>query len=207
MALQTFSFGLNRPHAASKPADPASKCSSCLVPGAASLVPQPRHTTFPCDPGNSPWKRPGLTEGQKFLNPHGVLLVEDSPKPPGLGHTLRAWLSHCSRVFMAQAPPHSPLQHPLTSQTQPWAMTTMWWASRTVLSRWAMTRTVRPVLARSRASCTTRSDSASRALVASSRISTAGCLMRARAMARRCFWPPDRVVPRSPGKEGARAGA
>lgn len=83
-------------------------------------------------------------------------------------------------------------------------MTTMWWAPRTVLSRCAMTSTVRPVLARSRASCTTRSDSESSALVASSRISTVGCLMRARAMARRCFWPPDRVAPRSPGRKGTR---
>mmetsp|Transcript_28879 Transcript_28879/g.99699 ORF Transcript_28879/g.99699 Transcript_28879/m.99699 type:complete len:99 (-) Transcript_28879:5363-5659(-) len=50
----------------------------------------------------------------------------------------------------------------------------------------------------SNASCTPRSDSASRAEVASSSSSTAGPRTKARAMATRCFWPPESWMPRSP---------
>lgn len=85
-----------------------------------------------------------------------------------------------------------------TSTTLPLLMTQIRSAPWMVLSRWAMMSTVRPSVARSSASCTTRSDSASSALVASSRISTLGFFTRARAMAILCFWPPDRVTPRSP---------
>ncbi len=77
-------------------------------------------------------------------------------------------------------------------------MTQMRSALCMVLRRWAIIRTVRPVVALSNASWTTRSDSASNALVASSRIKMLGFLIRARAIAIRCFWPPDRVTPRSP---------
>lgn len=42
------------------------------------------------------------------------------------------------------------------------------------------------------------SDSASSALVASSRMRMSGFLMRARAMAMRCFCPPESCVPRAP---------
>nr|PNR30699.1 hypothetical protein PHYPA_027015 [Physcomitrium patens] len=50
----------------------------------------------------------------------------------------------------------------------------------------------------SRASCTTFSDSASSALVASSRSMTGGFLSKARAIAILCFWPPDICTPLSP---------
>lgn len=86
----------------------------------------------------------------------------------------------------------------LTSTIRPLLMTQMRSAPCMVLRRWAIIRTVRPVVALSKASWTTRSDSASNALVASSRIKTLGFLIRARAIAIRCFWPPDRVTPRSP---------
>lgn len=89
----------------------------------------------------------------------------------------------------------------LTSTMRPLLMTQMRSAPWMVLSRWAMISTVRPLVALSRASCTTRSDSASRALVASSSTRMLGFLIRARAMAMRCFWPPDSVAPRSPGSE------
>lgn len=56
-----------------------------------------------------------------------------------------------------------------------------------VLNRWAMMSTVRPLVALSSASCTTRSDSASKALVASSRTKIVGFLIKARAIAMRCF--------------------
>lgn len=42
------------------------------------------------------------------------------------------------------------------------------------------------------------SDSASRAEVASSRIKMSGLLIRARAMAIRCFCPPESCAPRGP---------
>jgi len=67
-----------------------------------------------------------------------------------------------------------------------------------VESRWAMIRVVRPSIRRSRALCTRASDSASRALVASSRISTRGSRSMARAIAIRWRWPPDSLAPRSP---------
>lgn len=96
----------------------------------------------------------------------------------------------------------------LTSATRPWASTAMRCAPRMVLRRCAMSSTVRPAAARSSASCTARSACASSALVASSRISTAGSLSRARAMAMRCFCPPDSAVPRSPaGHRGDGAAA
>lgn len=166
----------------------------CLSPQSPSLWPW--ELDYPGGHGGHRGpERPGFTEGQGLLNPGEARSLQDPARP-----------SHSSAA-VPPCPRLKPPRPPLTSQTRPRAMTTMWWAPRTVLSRWAMTSTVRPVLARSRASCTTRSDSASRALVASSRTSTAGCLMSARAMARRCFWPPDRVAPRSPGEERDRAGA
>lgn len=55
-----------------------------------------------------------------------------------------------------------------------------------------------PFSKRARAWFTSVSDSASRAEVASSRMRMSGSLSRARAMAMRCFWPPDSWVPRAP---------
>mmetsp|Transcript_26228 Transcript_26228/g.59292 ORF Transcript_26228/g.59292 Transcript_26228/m.59292 type:complete len:123 (+) Transcript_26228:289-657(+) len=69
-----------------------------------------------------------------------------------------------------------------------------------VLSRCAMTMVVwRPRCSRaSRAACTTRSLVVSSADVASSRIRICGLRTIARAMAMRCFCPPERATPRSP---------
>lgn len=75
----------------------------------------------------------------------------------------------------------------LTSTMRPLLMTQMRSAARMVLNRWAMMSTVRPLVTLSSASCTTRSDSASKALVASSRTKIVGFLIKARAMAMRCF--------------------
>ncbi|KAL3436291.1 hypothetical protein BDV09DRAFT_165821 [Aspergillus tetrazonus] len=49
-----------------------------------------------------------------------------------------------------------------------------------------------------RALLTNVSDSASRAEVASSRIRISGSLIRARAIAIRCFCPPESCAPRGP---------
>lgn len=68
----------------------------------------------------------------------------------------------------------------------------------TVASRCATTTMVRPLLARSKAACTSFSLSESRELVASSRRRILGCLISARAIAMRCFWPPDSETPREP---------
>mmetsp|Transcript_15677 Transcript_15677/g.42094 ORF Transcript_15677/g.42094 Transcript_15677/m.42094 type:complete len:128 (-) Transcript_15677:2149-2532(-) len=61
-----------------------------------------------------------------------------------------------------------------------------------------MTSVVRCSTRRSSAACTSASLSASKAEVASSRSSRGGSWRRARAMATRCFWPPERRTPRSP---------
>mmetsp|Transcript_30634 Transcript_30634/g.49118 ORF Transcript_30634/g.49118 Transcript_30634/m.49118 type:complete len:122 (+) Transcript_30634:286-651(+) len=73
-------------------------------------------------------------------------------------------------------------------------------ASRIVDRRCAMTITVISPLAiiESIAACTTASDPASSADVASSRSSTFGFRTKALAIAIRCFCPPDSWVPRSP---------
>ncbi len=67
-----------------------------------------------------------------------------------------------------------------------------------VESRWATTIVVRPTMIWSSASCTIFSEWASRALVASSKRRIAGFFRMARAMAIRCFWPPESCTPRSP---------
>ena len=59
---------------------------------------------------------------------------------------------------------------------------------------------VRPCMSFSSASCTSRSDSASNELVASSSSNIGGSFKMARASAIRCRWPPDSRVPRSPRK-------
>ncbi|PON42697.1 hypothetical protein TorRG33x02_265050 [Trema orientale] len=64
--------------------------------------------------------------------------------------------------------------------------------------RWATSTVVRPLMSRSNASCSTHSDSASRALVASSKRSIVGSLRTALAIAILCFWPPESWTPLSP---------
>mmetsp|Transcript_30852 Transcript_30852/g.48349 ORF Transcript_30852/g.48349 Transcript_30852/m.48349 type:complete len:166 (-) Transcript_30852:2198-2695(-) len=65
---------------------------------------------------------------------------------------------------------------------------------------WAITMVVRFVFCinSSRAACTMRSDSLSRALVASSSRRMLGFLIIARAIAMRCFCPPESLPPFSP---------
>mmetsp|Transcript_29454 Transcript_29454/g.85871 ORF Transcript_29454/g.85871 Transcript_29454/m.85871 type:complete len:166 (-) Transcript_29454:3473-3970(-) len=72
--------------------------------------------------------------------------------------------------------------------------------SATVESRWATMIVVSffSAISRVRVSCTTASDSLSRALVASSRSNILGELTRARAIATRCFCPPLRRPPAVP---------
>ncbi len=67
-----------------------------------------------------------------------------------------------------------------------------------VESLWAMIIVVRSAARRSSDSCTASSLSLSSAEVASSRIKIAGSLRKTRAIATRCFCPPDRRLPRSP---------
>mmetsp|Transcript_24780 Transcript_24780/g.83575 ORF Transcript_24780/g.83575 Transcript_24780/m.83575 type:complete len:230 (+) Transcript_24780:61-750(+) len=83
------------------------------------------------------------------------------------------------------------------STTRPSLSTAMLSALRMVDSRCAMTSVVRRVSATtaSSASCTTRSLSLSSADVASSSSSTAGLRTMARAIATRCFWPPESFEP------------
>ena len=80
----------------------------------------------------------------------------------------------------------------------PRSSTTIASARRTVDSRCAITNDVRLRIRLASASCTSRSDSASSAEVASSRIRIGEFLSSARAIASRCRWPPDSRWPRSP---------
>ena len=68
-------------------------------------------------------------------------------------------------------------------------------ALRTVDSRWAMTKTVRPSISWSIPFSIRASVRVSMELVASSRISTGGSATAARAMASSCRWPWDRLAP------------
>jgi hypothetical protein len=68
----------------------------------------------------------------------------------------------------------------------------------TVDSRCAMIRVVRPTWMRSSSAWIDCSDYESSAEVASSKIYMQGYLRMARAMATRCFSPPDSYRPRSP---------
>ena len=81
---------------------------------------------------------------------------------------------------------------------RPRASTAIWSALRTVESRWAMVIVVRPSASSSSAACTSRSVSLSRALVASSSTRIRGLRSRVRAIASRCFSPPENRWPREP---------
>lgn len=73
--------------------------------------------------------------------------------------------------------------------------------------RWAIEMVV--LLPRSRAAnaeLTSVSDSASRAEVASSRMRMSGFLTSARAIAMRCFWPPESWAPRAPTEVSSPSG-
>mmetsp|Transcript_15048 Transcript_15048/g.34740 ORF Transcript_15048/g.34740 Transcript_15048/m.34740 type:complete len:100 (-) Transcript_15048:659-958(-) len=80
----------------------------------------------------------------------------------------------------------------------PFSSTIIWSACWMVPSRWAITRTVRCSPSLFSAFCTLRSVRESRALVASSRSTMGGSLSKHRAIATRCFSPPDSLRPRSP---------
>ena len=71
-------------------------------------------------------------------------------------------------------------------------------ASRTVVSRWAMERSVFPRVSSRMAASRACSFSGSTLLVASSRITMGASLRMARAMEMRCFSPPESVEPPSP---------
>mmetsp|Transcript_8812 Transcript_8812/g.23597 ORF Transcript_8812/g.23597 Transcript_8812/m.23597 type:complete len:119 (+) Transcript_8812:170-526(+) len=83
--------------------------------------------------------------------------------------------------------------------TTPCSSTRIFVARTTVDSRCAMMKVVFPTISASIACCTMYSFSLSSALVASSRSSTLGLRMMARAIATRCFWPPEIREARSPG--------
>ncbi len=83
-------------------------------------------------------------------------------------------------------------------RARPASRTRMWSAQRICDSRWVMSRVVRPCCARRMAFWISSSVALSMALVESSRIRMRGSLRKARASARRCRCPPERVTPRSP---------
>ena len=75
----------------------------------------------------------------------------------------------------------------------PCSMTRIWSQSVSDPSRCETMIIVRPLAMRRRLALTTASLSGSSALVASSRMRMVGSWMRARAIARRCFCPPERL--------------
>jgi len=79
----------------------------------------------------------------------------------------------------------------------PWSSTTIWSASRTVESRCAIAIVVRPAESRSSASWTKPLVSVSSELVASSRMRIGGLRRIVRAIAIRCFSPPEEPVSRA----------
>src|SRR2546426_9833104 len=81
---------------------------------------------------------------------------------------------------------------------RPASSTRIWSAAAMVERRWAITIEVRPARAVASASWMWASLSESRCAVASSSTTMAGRLRSTRAMARRCFSPPDIRYPRSP---------
>mmetsp|Transcript_9705 Transcript_9705/g.16041 ORF Transcript_9705/g.16041 Transcript_9705/m.16041 type:complete len:133 (-) Transcript_9705:70-468(-) len=85
-----------------------------------------------------------------------------------------------------------------TSATFPPSITTIWSACLMVLSRCAIINTVRFRPSANSASCMEFSVMVSNALVASSSSTTEGFFSRHRAMATRCFSPPDNFNPLSP---------
>mmetsp|Transcript_57052 Transcript_57052/g.146846 ORF Transcript_57052/g.146846 Transcript_57052/m.146846 type:complete len:139 (-) Transcript_57052:455-871(-) len=85
------------------------------------------------------------------------------------------------------------------SRTTPFSRTMILVARTTVESRCAMMKVVLPTISASMAFCTMCSFSLSSALVASSSSRTFGSRMMARAIATRCFWPPEIRAARSPG--------
>ena len=74
----------------------------------------------------------------------------------------------------------------------PWSSTTIWSASRIVDRRWAIVIVVRPSARRSSSACTAASVWVSSELVASSSTSTGGLRRIVRAIAIRCFSPPEK---------------
>ena len=84
------------------------------------------------------------------------------------------------------------------STISPWFTTTIFDALRIVDKRCAITNTVLSCIKFSMARWTTASDLLSRADVASSKIKIGAFFKNARAMATRCFCPPDNSIPRSP---------
>lgn len=84
------------------------------------------------------------------------------------------------------------------STTAPSASTQITSAFFIVDNRWAIVMHVLPCRALSNAACTTLSLSLSSAEVASSKINTFGSRTKARAIAIRCFCPPDKLPPRVP---------
>mmetsp|Transcript_17584 Transcript_17584/g.53171 ORF Transcript_17584/g.53171 Transcript_17584/m.53171 type:complete len:98 (+) Transcript_17584:2402-2695(+) len=87
-----------------------------------------------------------------------------------------------------------------SSTMRPWSMTAILSACLMVDKRWAMAIVVRESrsMISSSAAWTTRSPAVSRADVASSRSRMAGFLMIARAIATRCFCPPESLPPPCP---------
>src|SRR5690349_4158632 len=131
----------------------------------------------------------------------GVLLRDRDQESIDIGHGLSPLSPNCSaasRAYNAFSRSNSSCRP--TAAMRPRSTTTIRSELMAVASRWAMTSVVRLRMSFSSASRTSRSLSESSELVASSSSRIGGFLRMARAMAMRCFWPPDSRAPRSPRK-------
>ena len=187
--LHLFVYPVARRHRASTSSATASTRPSCALKATRRLRQRRR----------PPGLRPGLTgcEDGPAASPVRRRLTRppDRRSPP---ETPRAGRSgHPGPAASSWSP---------SSTTRPWSSTAICSASRIVDRRCAMVIVVRPAMSRSRAAWSSRSVSLSRALVASSSTRTRGLRSRVRAMARRCFSPPENRWPRAPTTVSSRSG-
>mmetsp|Transcript_27110 Transcript_27110/g.72793 ORF Transcript_27110/g.72793 Transcript_27110/m.72793 type:complete len:192 (-) Transcript_27110:189-764(-) len=122
------------------------------------------------------------------------------PLSIGFGLQLTShWFDRTSLKYMPSGSSRSSSWVPLSTTAPSW-ITAIESALRIVESRCAIVTVVRFCFAMisSSAACTMRSDSLSSADVASSSSSTDGLRTIARAIATRCFCPPDSLPPRIP---------
>jgi drug/metabolite transporter (DMT)-like permease len=126
------------------------------------------------------------------------MLPSASTSPSGHRHCTRP-PSNCSWYSSAYSPPcPSNSWCDPDSTTRPPSITLITSALTIVDSRCAIAIVVRDPISASSAFCTSRSLAVSSADVASSRIRIRGSWSSTRAMASRCFSPPDSRYPRSP---------
>mmetsp|Transcript_16900 Transcript_16900/g.40834 ORF Transcript_16900/g.40834 Transcript_16900/m.40834 type:complete len:193 (-) Transcript_16900:1711-2289(-) len=178
--------------------------SSCCISRATSARPcgSASMTASDCTESITSWSSPRLLATLRSASTalNGPVIASDfsssgSSFMPSASPTMPNWRAPNRRYTPSLAMRSSCVP---CSTTLPPCTTEMMSALRMVERRCATTTQVRPTMRRSSASCTSFSLSASSELVASSSRRILGSLSSARAMAMRCFCPPESMTPRSP---------